>query len=466
MAPRSFQHLTVIFCYLLVASSEGALASPLRLQDDPNRTTHDARIALISSYIDNALLSISPGSSESLTDALNSTRRAISDGVITSPALSDAETQYSQTMISNSQDDTRTPSPTPTSDAQTAEPTSTSSPSQDRTEDSASASPSASSYLWDVPSYTDSPSLTATLQDAASSVDFVSNSIPTPTRTSPIQVGPGLVIVPTSVSSIEQQLDLGTTTSLSATSDFSSSVPVNPLHTKTPQTSPKHYHVPVHRLVVLVIGFFSLIALVVLVYFVASRPSLKKWLNRVRGIKKGKVVRWDDVVEQDSLTEATEKGNHESSFSFCVTPPTPEAPRKAKPVPTVKLPWLTLPLQTVRSNGTNRSSLEVAALNGGLSRSRWSVCSSRSTWGTFSARSSESSGSWYSDDESVPERKSVPLLSPEVFFTLPSGHSESGNSRRSSAPVDCRTSKVVGKDVNEGGRGRSKSVGFLTGLSW
>ncbi|KAG7439549.1 uncharacterized protein BT62DRAFT_698797 [Guyanagaster necrorhizus] len=187
-------------------------------------------------------------------------------------------------MTSNSQDDTQAPSPTPRSDAQTEEPTSaipTESHSKDPTEDAISAflaSPTTRSYLWHSPSYTESPSLTPTLQDAASSIYILSSSSSTvqmPNSTNPIRVGPGLVIILTSVSLAKQQHDLITPTTPSATSDLSSPVSVGPSHTATPQTSPKDYSLPRHQLIVLVIGFFSFLGLILLVYFVESRNAFK-----------------------------------------------------------------------------------------------------------------------------------------------------------------------------------------------
>ncbi|KAK0444600.1 uncharacterized protein EV420DRAFT_993393 [Desarmillaria tabescens] len=463
MAPRSFQHLSIIFCYLLATSSESALASPLRIRDDPNTTNDIALSSLISSFY-SALSSISPEPSASIeaVDMISSIQSASAIAVTPTPAqaISAAETQYSQTT-SDSQDDPQTPSPTPipTSDAQAEDPTSlslTESPVQDSTEDAFStpiASPSTSSDLEE--SYAESSSLAAT-QDVASSTDAQPSSSTVPTPTSQRKFGPGPVIIATPT---EQQVDFGTTTAPAATPDISSQVPVGPSHTKTPQT-PKQYPVPVGQLLLIGSVFFGFIALTLLIYFVVNRPSAKKWLNEIRGIKEGKGVRWD-LADRDSLAEEKEENRRQSSFSFSVTPPTPAVPPTAQLAPTAKSPWLTLPSQTIPRPDTARSSLGVADINGGLSGSRWSAYSSACT---SSARSSCSSGSWYGDDESVPEvRKSVPLLSPEVFFTLPSEYSESGNSRRSSAPIDYRFSKIVGKD--EGGRRRSNSVGVLAGLS-
>lgn len=474
MAPRSFQHLTVILCYLLAASSQSALASPLHIRDDPNITDDNALGSLISSFY-GALSSLSPEPSagKRMADALSSIETSMDTTPTPAQGTSVAETQYSQTMTPDPQNDPQTPSPTQTSDTQVEQPTSLSltesEASQDFIEDAVSTSlesPSVSSDFQE--SYAESPSPTPA-QDAASSIVGLSGSsstvpttpTPTPTPTNEIHLGPGPAVIITSISSTEQRVDLGTM-SPAATPDLSSQIPVGPAHTQTPLTSAKHYPIPIRQLLVVGSVFFGFIAITLLIYLVLSRPSIKKWLNEARGIKEGKNVRWD-CVDRDSLAEEKEEGKRESSFSFNVTPPTPAVPPTAKLTPALKSPWLTLPSQTSPSNDTARSSLAVADINGGFSGSRWSAYSSACT---SSARSSCSSGSWYGDDESMPEvRKSVPLLSPEEFFTLPSEYSDSRNSRRSSAPVDYRASKIVGKDGDEGGRRRSNSVGVLTGLS-
>ncbi|KAK0203331.1 hypothetical protein DFS33DRAFT_1383584 [Desarmillaria ectypa] len=468
MAPRSFQHLIVVFCYLLATSSESTLALPLRIRGDPNTTDDIALSSLMTSFY-SALSSISAGHSESLqtTDVLSSTESASSITVIPTPvqAISAAETQDSQTTTPDPQNDTQTLSLTPTLDAQVEQLTSlspTESPSQDPTEavSTSLASPSTSSDLDE--SYAESPSPNPT-QDAASSIDMLSSfSSTVPTPTSQMVLVPGSVVIATSISSNDQQVDLGTATSPTATSDLSSPVPAGPSHTQTLQMPAEQYPVPVRQLFIIGSAFFGFIVVTLLVYLAVSRPPVKKWLNEVRGVKEGKCIRWD-FVDRDSLVEEKEENKRQSSFSFSVTPPTPAVPPTAKLTPAEKSPWLTLPSQTVPSNDTARSSLGVADINGGLSGSRWSAYSSACA---SSARSSYSSGSWYGDDEPVPEvRKSAPLLSPEEFFMLPSEYSESRNSRRSSAPVDYRVSKIVGKDVDEGGRRRSNSVGVLTGLS-
>ncbi|KAK0237464.1 hypothetical protein EDD85DRAFT_830324 [Armillaria nabsnona] len=471
MAPRSFQHLTVILCYLLAASSQSALASPLRvhIRDDPNLTDHNALGSLISSFY-SALSSLSPepSASKRMADALSSIETSTTITLTPAQETSVAETQYSQTMTPDPQNVPQTPSPTQTSDAQVEQPTSlspTESASQDFIEDVVSTSlesPSTSSESSDLEeSYTESSRPTPT-QDTTSSIDGLSSSSSTvPTPTNQMHLGPGPAVIATSISSTEQRVELGTM-SPAATPDLSSQVPVGPAHTQTPLTSAKHYPIPIRQLLVIGSVFFGFIAITLFVYLVLSRPSIKEWLNEARGIKEGKNVRWD-CVDRDSLVEEKEEGKRESSFSFNVTPPTPAVPPTAKLTPALKSPWLTLPSQTSPSNDTSRSSLAVSDINGGFSASRWSAYSSACT---SSARSSCSSGSWYGDDESMPEvRKSVPLLSPEEFFTLPSEYSEPRNSRRSSAPVDYRVSKIVGKDGDEGGRRRSNSVGVLTGLS-
>ncbi|SJK99103.1 uncharacterized protein ARMOST_02389 [Armillaria ostoyae] len=469
MAPRSFQHLTVILCYLLAASSQSALASPLRIRDDPNLADDNALGSLISSFY-SALSSLSPepSASKRMADALSSIETSTDITPTPAQATSAAETQYSQTMTPDLQNDPQTPSPTQTSDAKVEQPTSLSPTewaTQDLIEDVVSTSlesPSVSSVSSDLEeSYAESPSPTPT-QDTASSIDGLSSSSSTvPTPTNQMHLGPGPAVIATSISSTEQQVDL-VTMSPAATSNLSSQVPVGPSHTQTPLTSAKHYPIPIRQLLVIGSVFFGFIAITLLVYLVLSRPSIKKWLNEAQGIKEGKTVRWD-CVDRDSLAEEKEEGKRQSSFSFNVTPPTPAIPPTAKLTPALKSPWLTLPSQTSPNNDTVRSSLGVGDINGGFSGSRWSAYSSACT---SSARSSCSSGSWYGDDESMPEeRKSVPLLSPEEFFTLPPEYSESRNSRRSSAPVDYRASKIVSKDGDEGGRRRSNSVGVLTGLS-
>ncbi|KAK0193123.1 hypothetical protein F5146DRAFT_1043044 [Armillaria mellea] len=468
MAPRSFQHLTVVLCYLLAASSQSALASPLHIRDDPSPTNDNALGSLISS-ISSALSSLSPepSASKQMADALSSIETSMEITSTPEQATSTPEIQYSQTMTPDPQNDSQTLLPTQTSDAQVEQPTSLSATelaTQDFIEDAASTSlesPSLSSDLEE--SYTEPPIPTPT-QDATSSIDGLSSSSSTvPTPTKQMGLGPGPAAIPTPTPSSEQheqRLDLGTM-SPTATSDLSSQVPVGLSHTQAPLRSSKRYPIPTRQLLIICSAFFGFIALTLLVYLVLSRPSAKEWLNEARGIKEGKSVRWD-CVDRDSLAEEKEEGKRESSFSFNVTPPTPAVPPTAKLTPVLKSPWLTLPSQMSPSNDIARSSLAVADINGG-SGSRWSAYSSACT---SSARSSCSSGSWYGDDESMPEeRKSVPLLSPEEFFTLPSEYSESRNSRRSSAPVDYRASKIIGKDVVEGGRRRSNSVGVLTGLS-
>ncbi|KAK0435250.1 hypothetical protein EV421DRAFT_1908727 [Armillaria borealis] len=435
MAPRSFQHLTVILCYLLAASSQSALASPLRMhiRDDPNLTDDNALGSLISSFY-SALSSLSPepSASKRVADALSSIETSTDITPTPAQATSAAETQYWQTMTPDPQNDPQTPSPTQTSDAQVEQPTSLSPTewaTQDLIEDAVPTSlesPSVSSVSSDLEEgYTESPSPTPT-QDTASSIDGLSSSSSTvPTPTNQMHLGPGPAVIATSISSTEQQVDLVTMFLL-----------------LLPTFRPK-------SLSLLVIGsvFFGFIAITLLVYLVLSRPSIKKWLNEARGIKEGKTVRWD-CVDRDSLAEEKEEGKRQSSFSFNVTPPTPAIPPTAKLTPALKSPWLTLPSQTSPSNDTVAGGRHILRRAPPLPALL------------------SSSGSWYGDDESMPEeRKSVPLLSPEEFFTLPPEYSESRNSRRSSAPVDYRASKIVGKDGDEGGRRRSNSVGVLTELS-
>ncbi|KAK0472292.1 hypothetical protein IW261DRAFT_1571121 [Armillaria novae-zelandiae] len=466
MAPRSFQHLTVILCYLLAASSQSALASPLHTRDDPNLTDDIALSSLLSSFYSAfSSLSLEPSASKRMAEPLNSIETYMDTTSTPIQETSTAEIQYSQTMTPDSQDDTLMPSPTQTLDAQVEQPTSlspTELATQDFIEDTVSSSLESPNVSIDLEeSYTESPILTPT-QDATNSIDGLSSSfsaVPTPTKQ--MHLGPGPAAIATPTPSYEQRVDLGTV-SPAATSDLSSQVPVGPEHTQTPLTHSGSYPIPIRQLLIIGSAFFGFIAITLIVYLVLSRPSAKEWLNEARGIKEGKSVRWD-CVDQDSLAEEKEEGKRESSFSFNVTPPTPAVPPTAKLTPALKSPWLTLPSQTSPTNDTARSSLGVADINGGFSGSRWSAYSSACT---SSARSSCSSGSWYGDDESMlEERKSVPLLSPEEFFTLPPEYSESRNSRRSSAPVDYRASKIVGKDVIEGGRRRSNSVGVLTGLS-
>ncbi|KAK0490111.1 hypothetical protein EDD18DRAFT_1465874 [Armillaria luteobubalina] len=466
MAPRSFQHLTVILCYLLAASSQCALASPLHIRDDPSLTDGIAFDSLLSS-IYSELSSLSPESSASkrMAEALDSIETSIDTTPTPTQAMSTAEIQYSQTMTPDSQDDTQMPSPTLTSDAQVEKPTSlspTESASLDLIEDVVSTSLESPSVSNDFEEgYTESPIL-APVQDATSSIDGLYSSSTVPTPTKEMNLGPTTAAIRvTPTPSYEQRVDLNTMSS-AVTPDLSSQVPVGPSHTQAPLTHSGSYPIPIRQLLIIGSAFFGFIAITLIVYLVLNRPSAKEWLNEARGIKEGKIVRWD-CVDQDSLAEEKGEGKRESSFSFNVTPPTPAVPPTAKLTPVLKSPWLTLPSQTSPTNDTARSSLGVADINGAFSGSRWSAYSSACT---SSARSSYSSGSWYGDDESMPEeRKSIPLLSPEEFFTLPSEDSESRNSRRSSAPVDHRASKIVGKDVVEGGRRRSNSVGVLTGLS-